>query len=466
MLELACFHNGAADLPLATTKEGVVVNDGNLADVHESGRRIIANQVRQGVLADELGFNYWFMTEHHFQPEGAELSPSPLQTETAIAALTSQMRLGQMANILPWAHPIRVAEAAAMLDVISGGRLEFGVGRGYQPREAEVLGGPMGATIQDQERNRSYFEEAYEIIMKAWTEPSFSYHGEFYHVPPSYTKWNHNQTIAYFASGKAGHPVEDVLDIGPPDMYSTGSPVLASTTTLREISVIPQPLQKPHPQVWQPVTSPRSIDWAATRGVNCFTVPEPTSRLVGNVQRYYDSSAAAGWPDRLDRGEFKFGWDSDKRRGYGCCRYIHLLDPNDPKGDLERLKLGLELQWDYYGPFGFAAVLAEADEDPYPLDMRISADLLIEKEVAIVGTPDEVVEKIMKIKDGVGYDDFLFTTWFEIGGYSHEETEHQMRWFAADCMPQLAAACGGQVVNPDLNAVSPRLMAAAAAAGD
>ena len=227
-----------------------------------------------------------------------------------------------------------------MLDVISGGRLEFGVGRGYQPREAEVLGGPMGATIQDQERNRSYFEEAYEIIMKAWTEPSFSYHGEFYHVPPSYTKWNHNQTIAYFASGKAGHPVEDVLDIGPPDMYSTGSPVLASTTTLREISVIPQPLQKPHPQVWQPVTSPRSIDWAATRGVNCFTVPEPTSRLVGNVQRYYDSSAAAGWPDRLDRGEFKFGWDSDKRRGYGCCRYIHLLDPNDPKGDLERLKLG------------------------------------------------------------------------------------------------------------------------------
>ncbi len=465
MLELAVFHNGAADLPLTTTHEGVVVNDGDLDEVHESGRRIIANQVRQGVLADQLGFNYWFMTEHHFQPEGAELSPAPLQTETAIAALTSRIRLGQMANILPWWHPIRVAESAAMLDVMSGGRLEFGVGRGYQPREAEVLGGAMGATIQDQERNRSYFEEAYEIIMKAWTEPSFSYHGEFYRVPPSYTKWNHKQTIAYFEQERTKHPVDDVLNLGPPDMYSMGSPVLASTTTLREISVIPQPAQKPHPQVWQPVTSPRSIGWAAERGVNCFTVPEPTSRLVGNVERYYADAEAAGWPDRLDRGPFKFGWDSEKKRGYGCCRYIHLLDPDDPDGDMERFKLGLELQWDYYGPFGFAAVLADADEDPYPLDMRVTADLLIDKQVAIVGTPDQVVEQIMAVKEGVGYEDFLFATWFEIGGYSHEEVEHQMRWFASDCMPQLADACGGLVVNPPANAVAPDI-AAAAAAGD
>ena len=137
------------------------------------------------------GFDYFFLTEHHFQPEGAEYSPNPLLTETAIAAQTKRIRLGQCANILTWHHPVRIAEQAAMLDVISGGRLEFGMGRGYQPRETEVLGGQMGATIQDQERNRAYFEEAYEIIMKCWTQESFSHHGEFFTIPPSYTRWNH-----------------------------------------------------------------------------------------------------------------------------------------------------------------------------------------------------------------------------------------------------------------------------------
>ena len=450
MLELALFHNGASDLPAVMTAEGVVVNAGTLDEVSESDQRIIVNQVRQGILADRLGFNYMFFTEHHFQPEGAELSPSPLMSEMAIAAQTKRIRLGQQANILTWWHPLRIAEQAAMLDAVSGGRLEFGIGRGYQSRETEVLGGPMGATIQDQERNRAFFEECYEVILKAWTEPSFSHHGEFFTFPPSYTKWNHKQTIAYFNQPGVDYDVNQVLSFGDPDMYSMGSPIYATTTTLKEISVYPRPLQQPHPQIWQPVTSSRSIDWAAQRGINCFTVPEPTSRLKGNVERYYEACENAGWPDRLDRGAFKFGWDAEKRRGYGTCRYVHILPPGKEADHMERLRLGLELQWDYYGPFGFAAVLAEAHEDPYPMDMRVTADLLLEKEVAIVGTADEVAKKILRLKQEVGYDDFLFAAWFEQGGFSGEEIEEQMHMFAADVIPQLAAECGGLVENPEI----------------
>ncbi len=448
MLELGVFHNGASDLPTVMTPDGVVVSDGTLDELHESDQRVTINQVRHGVLADQLGFNYFFMTEHHFQPEGVELSPSPILMETAIAARTSRIRLGQLANILTWWHPIRLAEQAAMLDVISGGRLEFGMGRGYQPRETEVLGGVMGATVQDQERNRAYFEEAYEIIMKAWTQPSFGHHGQFFNLPPSYTSWNHKQTIAYFNQPKVDHDVNDVLSFGPPDMYSQGSPVLATTTTLKEISIFPRPLQRPHPPLWLAVTSNRSIDWAAKRGMNCFTVVEPTSRIRTNVERYYESCEKAGWPDRLDRGRFKFGWDAEKRRGFNTCRYIHILRPGKEKEDLQRYKAGLELQWDYYGPFGFSSVLAEADEELYPMDMRVTADLLMEKEVALVGTAEQVVEKILKFKEGIGYDDFLFTCWFETGGYSGDETDEQLRMFAADCMPALADACGGLVQNP------------------
>ncbi|MGE0543965.1 MAG: LLM class flavin-dependent oxidoreductase [Dehalococcoidia bacterium] len=442
-IEIGVFHNGASDLKVVPAGE-VVVNDGTLEQVHESNQRVLVGQVRQGILADRLGFDYWFMTEHHFQPEGAEFSPNPLLVETAIAANTKRIRLGQTANIITWWHPIRIAEQAAMLDVISGGRLEFGIGRGYQPRENETFGKPYGATIQDQERNRVYFEEAYETILRAWTEGSMSHHGEFISVPPSYTKWNHKQTIAYFNRPGVGRDVDDVLNLGPPDMYSMGSPVMASTTTLREISVFPQPVQKPHPQVWQPVTSERSIRWSAQRGINAFTVPEPASRLKRNVEVYYEESEKNGWPDRLNRGPLKFGWDAAKHRGFGCCRYVHFIRPG-PAGqeDLERYKAALELQWDYYGPFGFAAVMAELDEAPYPLTMRITADILMQKNIAMVGTPDQVVEKIMSLKAACNYDDFMFTGWFEAGSYSTEEIEEQMQIFAAEVMPVLRRECGG-----------------------
>ena len=451
MLELGIFHNGAVDLESAIV-DGTRVNTGTLAETSESFQRVLINQIRQGVLADELGFNYWFMTEHHMQPEGVEFSPNPLIAETAIAARTSRIRLGQMANILTWHHPIRLAEQGAMLDVISGGRVEFGVGRGYQSRETEVLGGAMGSTVQDQERNRAFFQECFDIITKAWTQPSFSHLGEFFSLPPSYTKWGNPSTIAYFSQEHVGRDLDSVLDIGPPDMYSSGPPVYATTTTLKEISVYPQPIQKPTPPMWQPVTSPRSIEWAAANAVNCYTIPEPNSRLKANVERYYEHLEKNGWPDRLDRpGPWKFGWDSDLKRGYAPARYVHILKPGDEAADLERYKNGMEAAWPYLGSFGFGGVITEIDEPPPPADRPVTADLCIDKGLVFIGTPERIVEQIMQLKEEVGYEDFLFTAWFEMGGYSGKETEEQMRMFADQCMPALAAACGGLVVNPEVS---------------
>ena len=82
----------------------------------------------------------------------------------------------------------------------------------------------------------------------------------------------------------------------------------------------------------------------------------------------------ADWPDRLGRGRFKFGWDAEKRRGVVTCRYIHLVPPGASREkELGRFKAALELQWDYYGPFGFAAVLAEANEPMYAIDKKVDA---------------------------------------------------------------------------------------------
>ena len=443
MIEVGVFHNGASDLPV-TEVNGISVNKGSLQDVHEGAQRTIVSQVRQGILADKLGFDYWFQTEHHFQPEGAELSPNPLASCMAIATNTKRIRLGQAANIITWHHPVRIAELAGMLDCISGGRLEFGMGRGYQPRENEVFGKPFGSTIQDQERNRVAFEEAYDIIIKCWTEQSFSHLGEFFSIPPRYTKWNHSQTMAYFSMEGVGRSVEDILKLGAPDMYSGGNPVQATTTTLKEIQVFPQPLQKPYPQMWEPLTSPRSIKFCAERGVNGYFIVEPNSRLKNNIDLYYSEAEKAGWPDRLDRGQFKYGWDAEKKRGIVTCRYIcPLLPGQDREKELKRFKEALEVQWGYYGPFGFASVLAEGDEEPYDPSMKVTGDMLLEKEVAIFGTPEEIIEKIMRVKDSCGYEDFMFHTWFEKSGYGGKEIEEQMEYFAEKCLPELRRLCGG-----------------------
>jgi len=450
MIEIGIFQNGASDLQVVTTKNGVTVNDGSLAEVHQGAQRTLINQIRQGILGDKLGFNYFFMTEHHFQPEGAEFSPNPLLTETAIAARTKQIRLGQAANIVTWWHPVRIAEQAAMLDVISGGRLEFGIGRGYQPREAEVFGWPF-STIQDQERNRAFYQEAYELILKCWTQDSFHHQGQFYTIPPVFTRWNHKQTIAYFGMEKAGRRLEDVIKIGGPDPYGGPNPVLQTSTVLKELQVFPQPLQKPYPQMWEPLTTDRSIRWAAQRGINGYFIAEPNSRLRKNIDTYYEEAEKTGWPDRTGRGKFKFGWDAERRRGVVTCRYVHLVIPGKDRAlELERFKRALSLQWDYYGPFGFAASLAEANEAAPALDARVDAEMLMKKEIALFGTPAEVAEAIMRVKESCGYEDFMFHTWFETGGFSGEEVEEQMQYFAEEVIPLLGRACGGQKKNPEL----------------
>jgi len=450
MLEIGIFHNGASELPVTRAQNGIAVNDGSLEQVHVGNQHTVVNQIRQGILADKVGFNYFFLTEHHFQPEGAEFSTNPLQSETAIAVHTKRIRLGQAANILPWHHPVRIAEQAAILDIVSGGRLEFGIGRGYQPREAEVFGWPF-STIQDQERNRAFYQEAYDIILKCWTKPSFCHHGQFYTIPPVFTRWNHRQTIAYFQMPKAGRKLDDVLNIGKPDPYGGPNPVLQSSTTLKELQVFPQPLQKPYPQIWEPLTTERSIRWAAQRGVNGYFIVEPNTRLRKNIEIYYEEAEKNAWPDRNNKGRFKFGWDAQRRRGVVTCRQIHLTLPGKDKDrELKRFKDALELQWDYYGPFGFAAVLAEANEPMRSVEDRVTAEELIKKDVALFGTPTDVAEKIMRTKESCGYEDFMFHAWFEMGGFAGEEVEEQMQYFAEEVLPLLARACGGQVQNPEL----------------
>src|ERR1700722_19877987 len=132
MIEIGIFDGGSSDLPIKKTPSGQRVVDGSLKQLHDSYQRGQAAQVRRAVIADRVGFDYYWLTEHHFGVEGAELSTNPLQIGTAMAALTRRIRLGQLANIVAFHHPLRLAEQIAILDNLSGGRTEVGLGRGYQ----------------------------------------------------------------------------------------------------------------------------------------------------------------------------------------------------------------------------------------------------------------------------------------------------------------------------------------------
>ena len=169
------------------------------------------------VLAEELGFTCWWFTEHHLIPYGGPI-PDPAVFIAAAAARTSRIRFGCSVSVLPLHHPIQVAEDYAMVDVLSGGRLEFGMGVGNNPFEYGIFGVPL-------EEGRERYEEAVEIILKVWANERVSDAGKFWQF--------------------------------------------------EDVSVYPRPVQRPHPPLWVAGLSEGSLGFAGRLGRNIMIVAHP-----------------------------------------------------------------------------------------------------------------------------------------------------------------------------------------------
>ncbi len=144
-----------------------------LADVFD-------NSVAIAKVMERAGFDSFWLAEHHFQHEGYECIPNILMLAVHLAQVTDRIRFGCGFNITPMWHPLRLAEDFATADILTKGRVIFGLGRGYHTREVESFGAPL----LDVDANRALFEEQVEIIFKAFNEASFSHHGEHYDIPP------------------------------------------------------------------------------------------------------------------------------------------------------------------------------------------------------------------------------------------------------------------------------------------
>ena len=122
-------------------------------------------------IADQLGFDSVWLAEHHFSRYG--ILGNPLQFGAAIAAGTDRIMIGTAVMVVPFHDPIRLAEEGAALDVISKGRFQMGVGRGYQPREFKGFG-------VDPAESRERYDEAMEIVQRAWTQEGWSFRGRHF----------------------------------------------------------------------------------------------------------------------------------------------------------------------------------------------------------------------------------------------------------------------------------------------
>lgn len=139
-----------------------------------SDAEVYQNEVDLMVYAEDLGFDAVWIAEHHFHSYC--ITPDPLLLATHVASRTTRIRIGTAANVLPLLHPVKIAEQASMLDILSGGRLDVGFAKGYGPREF------MGYGIEQQEAE-ARFREAIEVIFAAWTQDEFSYSGKYFTIP-------------------------------------------------------------------------------------------------------------------------------------------------------------------------------------------------------------------------------------------------------------------------------------------
>jgi alkanesulfonate monooxygenase SsuD/methylene tetrahydromethanopterin reductase-like flavin-dependent oxidoreductase (luciferase family) len=333
-------------------------------------RRAYAEMLDQIEYAEYLGFDTVWLAEHHGSSYGS--MPSPQVMAAAVAERTRYLRIGIAVSILPFDNPVRVAEDYAMVDVISNGRLDFGVGRGYQPREFNMLG-----LERSQGESRALFEESLDIILGLWTEDRFTYQGKHFQI--------------------------------------------------EDVELHPRPVQIPHPPVYVAAISRETFSLVARRRLNLLITP--TLMDLPTLKEFVREARAAmleagrdplslnfplNWQIHLarteeiakERSQDAFGWYFDK---------VMSLVPQ-----------GVEVPASYEAYAEMAQVYA--DSGGFPIEKLQKMGTLI------LGTPEDAIRRIEEVYQEIGQHHV--SCWFRIGGLEDARVKESMKLFAEEVMPR------------------------------
>ncbi len=338
-------------------------NSPGYSDRRKNANALLEEIVEQAIAADKLGYASAWLPEHHFGVFG--VLPTPAQALTYVAAKTERIRLAPATVLLPCTQPLRTAEEYALLDLLSHGRAIFSAGRGYDEREYKAFGIPF-------DESRTRFDEELLLIRKAWTEENFTWQGEHHSIP-------------------------------------------------EPITVLPRPIQQPHPPIYVACFSEPTMRMAAENGFNIIFAPFAAAMVYGSlaqaVSRFKELSAEAGHPNARAM----------------CSYFTCIADTPEEKREAQERLL-------YYLTNFLPAV--PQDRETAPPHIRYFADIadrirnmkaedLGERSI-VTGTVDEVIHQFEQV-EAAGIEEVI--CYFNFGSLDHGETLHQMERVASEVMP-------------------------------
>jgi len=333
----------------------------------QSCRAAFMDALDEAAYADALGFDAVWVAEHHFSEYGT--APDAAVLAAALAQRVTRMRIGTAVSILPFNHPVRTAESFAMVDVLSDGRLDFGVGRGYQSAEFAGLGLPMA-------ESRARFDESLEIVRRAWTEERVTFEGRFFQI--------------------------------------------------RDVQVLPRPIQKPHPPIWAAAVSPDSFERLARKGLRILSAPSitPPALMAESYRAYRRVWLEMGHPPEgleVPALHFTYVGESESRARHepqqSALWYFQTIARLIAPGP------GGEVPEDYRFYARARPHLAAVEYDQ------------LYDDVLLFGEPARVVERIHALREELGVTYLL--CWMNFGGLDRELARASIRRFAEKVIPRL-----------------------------
>ena len=372
-MHFGAFFYGTVDMPDA----GV---DGPPAHRRHYGqadyRRVYADLLVYAQYCDTLGYDSMWTAEHHFHQHGFEVVPNVLLLNAVLAQHTHRIRLGALVHVLTTWHPLHFAEDYALADVLAGGRLLCGLGRGTEERESHVFGVNVGYHDAADDHNRAVFEEQVAIFKAATAHDRFAYRGTYYTIPP--------QGLTF-----RGEPVT-------------------------ELPLVPRPLTTPV-RIYQPISSDATLHYAACqRHVGVFA-NHPWERMVSWWRRY-GTVVEEMHGVRLRAGEDRL-----------LQVQLHLAD--SAAEAMRTARRGHDELTKLLWPNIIRRTPALASRPPFTLEERMAS------KAWVVGTPEQARDTLGEMHEGLGFEALVIFP--HLPGMRRQETLEQLGRFWADVRPAL-----------------------------